>query len=81
MHRSDDYLYDQIASQLMAQILAGAYKPGDHLPSENELATQHGVHRLTARQAVTALVEKGLVYRLQGRGAFVKEPKLDYAIK
>ncbi|MBW4475097.1 MAG: phosphonate metabolism transcriptional regulator PhnF [Stenomitos rutilans HA7619-LM2] len=80
MHCNDDHLYDQIATKLMAKIVAGDYKPGDRLPSENELATQYGVHRLTARRAITALVEKDLVYRLQGRGAFVKEAKLDYAL-
>lgn len=71
-------LYNQIAQKLIADIKIGVYKPGDRLPSENELAAQHGVHRLTARQAITALVEKDLVYRLQGSGAFVKEEKIDY---
>jgi len=73
-------LYNQIAQKLIADIQAGIYRPGDRLPSENELAALHGVHRLTARQAITAIVEKDLVYRLQGRGAFVKEQKIDYSL-
>lgn len=80
MHCSSDHLYDQIASKLIAEITAGVYQPGDRLPSEHKLAAQYGVHRLTARQAITALVEKDLVYRLQGRGTFVKEVRLDYAL-
>ncbi|MBV9385987.1 MAG: GntR family transcriptional regulator [Chroococcidiopsidaceae cyanobacterium CP_BM_ER_R8_30] len=78
--RTDESLYNQIAHQLLADIEAGVYGPGDRLPSENELAAQYHVHRLTARQAITALVEKDLVYRLQGRGAFVKKQKIDYAL-
>jgi GntR family transcriptional regulator len=73
-------LYNQIAQKIIADIDAGVYKPGERLPSENELATQYGVHRLTARMAVTALVEKNLVYRIQGRGAFVKEEKIYYSV-
>ncbi|MBD2772704.1 GntR family transcriptional regulator [Iningainema tapete] len=73
-------LYNQIAQKLIADIEAGVYRPGDRLPSENELATQYSVHRLTARMAITAVVDKDLVYRIQGRGAFVKEEKIDYSL-
>lgn len=72
--------YNQIAQKLIADIQSGVYRPGERLPSENELATVHGVHRLTARQALTALAEKDLIYRMQGRGAFVKEQKIDYSL-
>ena len=75
-----DSLYNQIAQKLITDIQDGVYRPGDRLPSENELAAIHGVHRLTARMAITALVEKDLIYRHQGRGAFVKEQKLDYSL-
>lgn len=78
--RTSEALYNQIAQQLIADIKTGVYRPGDRLPSENELAAQHGVHRLTARQAITAVVEKNLIYRMQGRGAFVKEQKIDYSL-
>ncbi len=73
-------LYYQIAQQLMEQIERGVYKPGERLPSENELASKYGVHRLTARHAIATLIEKNLVYQIQGRGTFVKEKKLDYSI-
>ena len=78
--QNGESLYNQIAQQLITDIQTAVYRPGDRLPSENELATQHSVHRLTARMAITALVEKDLVYRLQGRGSFVKEQKLDYSL-
>lgn len=43
---------------------------GDPIQSESELAQQFGVSRMTARQAVTALENDGLVYRVPGSGTF-----------
>ena len=41
------------------------------IPSENELAATYGVNRLTVRNAIDALVQEGLLRRVQGKGAFV----------
>jgi len=49
----------------------GGLKPGDRLPSERELATQHGAARNTAREAITILRNEGLVDAQHGKGAFV----------
>lgn len=69
-------LYTQLYARLVEQITAGVYKAGDKIPPERELAESMNVSRITARQAIDALVEKGLVYREQGRGTFVAEPKM-----
>lgn len=53
--------------QLINQNLA----PGDQLPSEPELATEHGVSRSSVREALKALEQDGLVYSIRGRGRFV----------
>lgn len=64
--------YHRIELALRARIARSA--PHDPLPSEPELAREHGVSRMTARAAVTNLVTAGLAYRSPGRGTFVAVP-------
>lgn len=64
--------YRWIARQLGERIAAGELQPGDRLPTEDELAAEFGVHRLTARQAVLELKRAGLVVARQGMGTFVR---------
>jgi GntR family transcriptional regulator len=54
-----------------------ALAPGSAAPSESELATRHGVSRMTARNAVLVLRQEGLLYVVRGRGVFVARRKLD----
>lgn len=51
-------------------------QPGVRIPSEAELCRQYGLARMTVRQAITALVDEGLVGRQQGRGSFVSPTRL-----
>ncbi|REE66969.1 GntR family transcriptional regulator [Paenibacillus taihuensis] len=75
-------LYTQIRTFISDQIAQGKLKPGERLPSENELAEHFGVSRITVKGALSTLVEEGAVYRIQGKGSFVadgpqsKEPAL-----
>ena len=49
---------------------------GEAIPPERELCEWYRVSRMTARQAVMELVNEGLLYRVQGLGTFVAEPKV-----
>lgn len=71
-------MHRQLAQQLRQAIAAGAYRPGDQLPTEPALAARHRVSRITARQAVMQLVREGLVVRRRGKGSFVATPPVQH---
>jgi len=62
----------QIADALRFRITSGELAQGDRLPSERELAAEHGSARNTARQAIAILQAEGLVQAEHGRGVFVR---------
>ena len=70
-------LYEQIHQTLRQTIITGKVTPGEAVPSERELSEQFGVSRMTARQALRALRQEGLVYRERGLGTFVARRKMD----
>jgi GntR family transcriptional regulator len=68
--------YYQLKEIMREKISSGEWKPGDLIPSERELGEQYGISRMTARQAITELVNEGLFYREQGKGTFVSRHKI-----
>ena len=62
-----------LMDHLLAKIKSGEFSPGDRLTSEPLLAEQMGVSYMTARKAVSELVEQGILYRVRGRGTFVAD--------
>ena len=64
-------LYMQIQSSLLQRIGEGAWRPGDLLPTEIELAAQYGVSQGTVRKALIALEGDKLIVRRQGVGTYV----------
>ena len=64
---------DVVYEQLMENLIAGEWKPGDKIPSENELAAQLQVSRISVRSALQRLSSLGLVESRQGEGTFVCE--------
>lgn len=65
-------LFRQIADELRAAITSGRLRPGEQIPSENELAERHRTTRVTVRKALALLRGEGLIVSEQGRGAFVR---------
>jgi len=65
-------LYLSVVATLQHAIEAGAYSPGERLPSERELAVQLGVSRPVLREAIAVLQLRGLVEARHGAGVFVQ---------
>lgn len=62
-----------IFEQLKDRIIAGEWKPGERIPSENKLCELTGASRITVRAAIQKLSSLGLVESKQGGGTFVCE--------
>ena len=73
-------LHAQLRDALRARILDGRLVPGAKLPSEAELTAEHGVSRITVRQALGALQSEGLIVKVHGKGAFVSHPKASQSL-
>jgi phosphonate metabolism transcriptional regulator PhnF len=73
--------YAQIEDQLAARIQSGELRAGARLPPERELAKSVGVSRMTMRQALSSLAQRGLVERGVGRGTFVARVKLELDLR
>lgn len=70
-------IYDQISSQIKAQIIAGKLAPGDTLPSIRALAKDLKISVITTKRAYDELEAEGFLYTVAGKGCFVAEKNLD----
>lgn len=68
-------IYHQLKEILQEMIDNEELKPNDPIPTERELCEIHGISRMTAREAIMSLVNEGVLYREQGRGTYVAQPK------
>ena len=71
-------IYDQIASQIKAQILNGTLKEGDALPSMRLLAKELRISVITTKRAYEELEREGFLVTVPGKGCFVsaRNPEL-----
>lgn len=70
-------LYAQIHQRLRSLIDSGEIAPGAAVPSERALSEEYRVSRMTARQALRALRQNGLVSQERGLGTFATRFKID----
>lgn len=79
--RSDDNLrlplWAQLKVWLMGQIASGELPPHAQLPSEADLCRRFSVSRTVVREALKQLVMEQRIYKMQGKGSFVSEPRAD----
>lgn len=64
-------IYQQIAEQFKADILAGKIKQGEYLPSIRGLAKDLRISVITTMKAYEELAQQGLVTAVQGKGYYV----------
>ena len=81
--KSEKSLYMQLAEKIQKEIDNKKYNINQKIPTEKSLSLKYKISRITVRQALEKLKDKGLITRKQGKGTFVKNilipQKLDRA--
>ncbi|MFT6528540.1 MAG: GntR family histidine utilization transcriptional repressor [Psychrosphaera sp.] len=67
--------FQQIKKHILTKIESGEWQENDPVPSENKLAEDFSVSRMTARRALEELNQQGLLIRTKGSGTFVASLK------
>lgn len=62
--------YNALADFLREEILMGSIRPGEKIPSENELAEKFSMSRHTVRKAISMLVNEGYLSARHGQGTY-----------
>lgn len=70
-NKSGAPIYDQIYTQLKNQIISGALKENEMLPSIRALAKDLRISFVTTKRAYDELEKDGFLYTIQGKGCFV----------
>ncbi len=73
-------LHHQVRNYLLGCIERGELLPGQKLLQEREYAARFGISLAPVRQAILDLVKEGYLYRVPGRGTFVREQKVEEKI-
>lgn len=69
--RKTRYSYSVIEDDIETRIRNKTLENDDRILSENELSKKYNISRMSARQAITNLVNRKLLYRIAGKGTFV----------
>jgi GntR family transcriptional regulator len=64
-------LFQQIADQLVSDIVDGALAEGARVPSSNEFAAFYRINPATAAKGINLLVDDGILEKRRGVGMFV----------
>jgi GntR family transcriptional repressor for pyruvate dehydrogenase complex len=72
---------EDLSTLLAGRISAGAYAPGELLPSERALAEEHGLSRSMVREALRTLAERRLIDVRPGRGSVVRQTTVNDAVE
>ncbi|HEY1684652.1 MAG TPA: GntR family transcriptional regulator [Tepidisphaeraceae bacterium] len=75
-HIASNTKLKRVYDLLHLQITTGQFKPGERLPTEQELATQLGYSTTTVATAMRQLVREGVLQRRKRAGTFLQSPSL-----
>lgn len=75
MKKKSQPKYYMLKKYLVEKINQEEYKANDMIPSERHLTQMHNVSRITVRRAIEDMVNEGYLYKVQGKGTFVKTDK------
>ncbi len=70
---SQNTIVAQVMAHIKELIAGGKYRPGDRLPTEQELATLFGVGRSSIREAIKVFQHMGIVESKAAKGTFVQD--------
>lgn len=74
-------LHQVIRGHIQSMLASKAVKPGDQIPTEQEIMAIFSVSRITVRQAIGQLVASGVLVTRRGRGTFVAQPRISHQLK
>jgi len=67
----------QLAKIITEYIHSNGFKPGQKLPTQQDMMVQLNVSNSTMGRAIRELVNRGVLYSRRGQGTFVAEPEED----
>ncbi|MBP1532771.1 MAG: GntR family transcriptional regulator [Ruminococcus sp.] len=76
-NKSGAPIYDQIFNQIKDQIISGALKEDDALPSIRNLAKDLKISVVTTKRAYDELEREGFIYTIAAKGCFVAPKNME----
>ncbi len=70
-------VYYQLKKIILAKIENGEFDTDHPIPSERDFGEILGISRMTVRQALSQLVNEGVLYREKGKGTFIAKSKIE----
>ena len=70
-HTSMEPIYEQIMTQIKAEVIEGTLTAGDALPSVRALSRELKISALTVKKAYDSLEAEGMVVTVHGKGSFI----------
>lgn len=74
-NETNSILYKKLESELIKSIKNKNFLPGQKYLSDRNIAQLYNVSRSTANRAISDMVKKNLLYRVQGKGTFILQGK------